>query len=39
MAASTSALFVTDLDPGTLTVARTGPAAVGAGHGEVMPGA
>ena len=39
MAASTSARFVTDLDPGTFTVARTGPAAVGAGHGKVMPGA
>ena len=36
-AASTSALFVSDLDPGITTVAVTGTGAWGAGQGRGAP--
>jgi putative SOS response-associated peptidase YedK len=35
-AASSSARFVIDFDPGTVTMARTGPRANGAGHGGAV---
>ncbi len=35
-AASSSARLVNDFEPGTETVAPTGPAALGAGHSSAM---